>query len=239
ASLDDELPEAAETPAPEMDEWDALFGEASEITDTAVPPAVPPTPPLAEMDEDDWLSGLVEAVDETPVAEKAVPADTAVSLDDLRALFTDDSAEEVSEISLDSDWLSQAEDIWADDLMADDLSDLATEKTDVAAEFAQTFGGQAYLDEDMAEAEEEIPDWLLGSDQARLGAAEDRVMGMIGDEDEAALPEQPEPVDDFAGLRGDWLSKFSTSSEEEEFLDDDALDVTSSDVPDWLAGFEL
>ncbi|GIK56391.1 MAG: tetratricopeptide repeat protein [Chloroflexi bacterium] len=236
ASLDDDLPEAAETPAAQMNEWDDLFGEVSEMAGTAVPP----TPPQTDLDADDWLSGLEEAIDEIPAAEP----DTAVSLNDLRALFTDkaaDEAAEAAEFSLDSDWLSQAEDIWAGDLLADDLSDLAVETTDVAAEFAQTFGEQAYLDEDLAGAEEKIPDWLLGNDQASVGKAEDRVMGMMGDEEEAALPEQPESEDDFASLRGDWFSEFTGGDQAEAFDDDDELDVTpgADEVPDWLVGFEM
>ncbi|MCL4264826.1 MAG: tetratricopeptide repeat protein [Anaerolineae bacterium] len=230
ASLDDELPAAKEPAAAEMDEWDDLFAGAGERAGTAMPP----TP--AETDEDDWLSALA------PAAAADGGEDTAVSLDDLRGLFADDTVQDTSEISLDSDWLSPAEDVWADDLVADDLADLTPESTDVAAEFAQTFGGQAYLDDDLAEAEEEeVPDWLLGNDQTRLGKAEEMAMGMMGDEDEAALPERPQAEDDFASLSGDWLSELTAGGAEEEFFDEEALDVTpeAEGVPDWLAGFEI
>ncbi len=216
ASLDDDLPAVEETPA--ADEWDDLF---TGVDDLAAPPVA------------------------SAIEDETVTADTAVSLNDLRSLFADDTVDDAAEMSLESDWLAPVDDVWADDLaadlLADDLADLRAETTDVAAELAQTFGGQFYLDDDLAEAEEEeIPDWLLGKDEARLGKAEEMGMGMMGDEDDAALPEWPQAEDDFASLKGDWLSEFTTGGDE-ELPDDETLDVTPAveGVPDWLAGFDL
>jgi tetratricopeptide (TPR) repeat protein len=223
ASLDD-MPEAETAAiAGEDDDLDVLFAGVSDSIGGSAPPAAD----YAEIGEDDWLSALEPESE----GDWAVEEDTAVSLDDWHLAMEDGPAAAEEKISLNSDWLTLGDDIWADDV--------TVETTGPAVEDSPSFGEQSYLEEDLVEEEEVIPDWLLGNDQAVVGEAEDMAMG-DEDEEEAALPEWSESEDDFVNLGGDWLSAFTTNEEEELLPDDHALDVTPvmEELPDWLSGFE-
>ncbi|NJN54404.1 MAG: tetratricopeptide repeat protein [Anaerolineae bacterium] len=141
AALDDDLSEE-ETQAAVggMDELDDLFAEVDDEVGTAVPS----TQHDAETNEDDWLSGLGLVAEEEPMGAvdwaDGSTDDTVDSLDNLRQSLGDVADASAADIGLDSDWLTMPDDVWADDVVADNLADLTVDTTDVAAEFSIFWG---------------------------------------------------------------------------------------------------
>lgn len=177
--------------------------------------------PEAESDVDeDWLAMLSEAEANLEIDEEALTvADTAVA-EDVPPAQAEESFPETG--GLDSDWLTAPEEDWIEGF-SDGTGDLAEQESD----------NQFSLQDDVAEDQEEIPDWLMGDEPA--GAIE--MEGVVSGDKEDKEQELPDDLssDGFGDPDADWLSELSADADDAEKLPDSEPAFKNEELPDWLA----